>query len=111
MVFRLYTKQISQATRGLAAVVFVAGMLLIGAAMLIFAIPELFGYLMAGIFCLVGLSVLGFAVRLFIAASKMDKNTPNTSGPTDELGGTNEPVVYRKNVQVHVRESQEEVQE
>ena len=111
MVFRFYTKQVSQATRGRAAVVFITGMLLVAGAMLIVALPKLFGYLMAAVFALIGLSVIGYAVRLFVAASNMDKNAANSVTPSDELGGGNTPEVYRKNVQVHVRDSDQNQQE
>jgi multisubunit Na+/H+ antiporter MnhC subunit len=102
MVFRFYTKQISQATRGIAATVFVVGMLLIGFAILIFALPELFAYLAAGVFFLIGLSVIGHAVRLFFIASGMDRNM--TADPNQQ----GQPETYRKNVTIHTKTLDEE---
>jgi len=102
MVFRFHTRQLSQATRGLAATVFIVGMLLIGFAMLIVALPKLFGYLVAGVFFFVGLSVLFYAVRLFLAASAMDRAADQAPKPP----GGDEPVVYRKNVSVRVHDDQ-----
>ena len=102
MVFRFYTRQVSQATRGIAATVFIAGMLLIGFGMLIFALPQLFAYLAAGVFFLMGLSVIGHAVRLFFVASKMDRGMPadqNQHGQAE---------TYRKNVTAHIKAPEEE---
>ena len=104
MVFRFHTRQLSQATRGLAATVFIVGMLLIGFAMLIFALPELFAYLAAGVFFFVGLSILFYAVRLFLAASAMDRAA--NRAPEPDMPAGDEPVVYRKNVTVHIRDDQ-----
>ncbi len=99
MAFKFYTNQLSQATRGLAAGVFIVGMLLIGFAMLIFALPVLFGYLVAGVFCFIGLSVLGYAIKLFIAASRMDQNF--SSAPDQE----GQPMTHRKHVDATVQPS------
>ncbi|MBN1817868.1 MAG: hypothetical protein JW828_10945 [Sedimentisphaerales bacterium] len=102
MVFRLYTKQISQATRGLAAGIFIVGMLLIGFAMLIFALPELFAYLAAGVFFFIGLVTLGYALRLFIAASSMDRHAQTMSDmPADEA---EDPLVRRKKIEIKVEQ-------
>ena len=102
MVFRFYTKQISQATRGIAATVFVVGMLLIGFAMLIFVLRDLFAYLAAGVFFLMGLSVIGHAVRLFFVASRMDRNVPAGTDWRDQ------PETYRKNVTIRTKTPDEE---
>jgi len=106
MIFRFYTRQLSQATRGLAATVFVVGMLLIGFAMLIFALPELFAYLAAGVFFFIGLSVIVYAVRLFMTASAMDRAADAAGEPGGGEPTGDEPVVYRKNVTMHVREEE-----
>ncbi len=102
MVLRFHTRQLSQATRGLAATVFIVGMLLIGFGMLIFALPELFAYLAAGVFFFVGLSIIVYAVRLFLAASAMDRAADQAPEPPTG----DEPVVYRKNVSVRVTDDQ-----
>ncbi len=90
-MFKFYHNQISRATRSFAAGVFIVGMILIGFAMLIIALPALFAALAAGVFFLVGLSIIIYAVKLFIAANRIDK-----SGQDDEP--------YRSNVQIHYRE-------
>jgi len=97
MFFRFYTKQLSEATRGLAAVVFIVGMLLIGFAMLIFALPKLFAWLAAGVFFAIGLTTIGYAVRLFIAASRLDRDMPMVD---DE----DEAIIRRKHVDIRVEE-------
>lgn len=103
MIFRFYTRQISQATRGLAATVFIIGMLLIGAAMLIFALPEFFAYLAAGVFFFMGLVVCGYAFKLFYAAMVMDRNAP----PVDQQEfRDDQPEIYTKKVDVTVKDTQ-----
>ena len=86
--FRFYSDQLSQATRGMAAGVFVVGLLLIGFGLLIFALPELFATIAALFFGFVGVSVIGFAVRLFLASRNIDKAGKDYDA-------------YRENVKIH----------
>lgn len=77
-----------QATAGVAAVVFVVGMLLLGFALLIYALPDLFATLAALFFVFAGISTIGFSIKLLIASKKFGDMSKNQ-----------EP--YRENVQIH----------
>jgi hypothetical protein len=90
MFFRFHSNHFSRATKKVAAGLFIVAMLFMGFAALIFAIPELFGYLAAIAFFLIGLSLLGYAVRLFAAAGDIEKQVEE---PEQES--------YRRNVQIH----------
>ena len=92
MVFRLYSERLSKATRGLAAGIFIVGMLLVGFGVLIIALPELFAMLAAMVFFIAGLSCIGYTVRLFCAFRKMDT----------DLSDNEE--AYRENVTIHMEE-------
>jgi len=54
MPFRFYTNMMSQASRSAASGILVVGLLLIGFGALILALPELFAFLAAALFFLVG---------------------------------------------------------
>ena len=84
-MFRFYSNQLSQATRKIATVAFIAGMMLIGFGILIMALPELFALLAAIFFFIAGIGVMSYAVRIFCAASKISKQED----------------VFRHNVKIH----------
>ena len=92
MVFRYFTNMISQASRNLAATIFVVGLLLIGFGVIIVALPELFAYLMAGVFFVAGAGCGITAVKIFWTAKKLDQAGSDSSEP------------YRENVQIHIEE-------
>jgi hypothetical protein len=92
MVFRYYTNAISQASRNVAAGIFVVGLLLIGFGVIIIALPELFALLMAAVFFIAGIGCGITALKIFWAARKIDKAD---SGPSGD---------YRENVQIHIEE-------
>ena len=92
MVFRYYTNAISQASRNVAAVIFIVGLLLIGFGVIIVALPELFAYLMAGVFFVAGIGCGMTAIKIFWAAAKLDRAGSEPSEP------------YRENVQIHIEE-------
>jgi hypothetical protein len=92
MVFRYYTNMISQASRNVAAMIFIVGLLLIGFGVIIVALPELFAYLMAGVFFVAGVGCGVTAVKIFWTARKIDQAGSEPSGP------------YRENVQIHIEE-------
>ena len=90
MFFRFRSSEISKATNSIAAGIFIVGMVLIGFGVLIIALPALFAALAAGIFFLVGVSIIGYAIRLFVTIKRMQ-------GPDDDE--------YRHNVEIHSPEN------
>lgn len=90
MVFRIHSSQLSEATKSIAGWIFTAGLLLLGFGVLIIALPAVFIFIAAGIFFLAGLSVIGYAARLFIAAGRMGKDLNDNSRNA-----------YRENVKIH----------
>ena len=92
MNFRFYTNAISQASRAVAAGIFIVGLLLIGFGVIIAALPEIFAYLAAAMFFIAGIGCGITAVKIFWAQRKLDKiNSDDSQG-------------YRKNVQIHIEE-------
>lgn len=89
MMFRFHSSQFSKATRGIAASIFIVGMLFIGFGVLILALPPLFIALAAGVFFLIGLSVIGYSIKLFFILKKMQQKPHD---PND---------AYRNNVTIH----------
>ena len=86
--FKYSSNPLTQATAGAAAAVFIVGMLLIGFALLIFALPKLFATIASLFFVLAGVSTIGFSIKLLIASKRIDDMTK----PRDD---------YRENVQIH----------
>ena len=95
MSFRFYTNMISQASRNIAAGIFIVGLLLIGFGVIILALPEIFALLAAAVFFIAGLGCAITAVKIFLAQRKLDKINSDFSEP------------YRENVQIHIEEHQE----
>jgi len=96
MSFRFYTNAISQVSRAAAAGIFILGLLLIGFALLIYALPRFFATLAAIVFFVAGLGCAITAVRVFLAQRKLDKFSSDDSD------------AYRKNVQIHIEEHYEQ---
>ena len=96
MSFRFYTIAISQASRGIAAGIFILGLVLIGFALLIYALPKFFATLAAIVFFVAGLGCGITAVKIFLAQRKLDKL------------GSDDSDAYRKNVQIHIEEHYEQ---
>jgi len=92
MIFRFWTNAISQASRGLAAGIFVVGLLLIGFGVIILALPEVFAFLAAAVFFIVGIGCGITAVKIFLAQRRLDKLTDNKSHG------------YRENVEIYTEE-------
>jgi hypothetical protein len=86
--FKSNSNPLTQATAGAAAAVFVVGMLLLGFALMIFALPKLFATLAALFFVLAGISTIGFSIKLLVASKKISDMTQGRE-------------VYRDNVQIH----------
>lgn len=93
MDFRFYSNAISQASRNVAAGIFIIGMLLIGFGFLVYVLRELFAFLFAILFCVGGIGCIGTAVKIFWAQRKMDKHMHNNQGPG-----------YRENVRLHTKD-------
>ena len=92
MSFRFYTNAISQASKNVAAGIFIAGLLLIGFGFLIYVLKEIFAILVAIVFSVAGAGCLITAVKIFLGQRKIDKLASNDSE------------VYRKNVQISIEE-------
>jgi predicted membrane protein len=89
MPFRYYTNLLSQASRTMAATIMVIGLLLIGFALLILALPALFAFLAAAVFFLAGCSCAVAAVKMFQIQRQLDRRAPDDAD------------AYRENVVIH----------
>ena len=96
MSFRLYTNAISQASRNVAAGIFIVGMLLIGFGFLIWVLRELFAILFAIVFCIAGVGCMVTAVKIFCGLRRLQKTS--SAGPEE----------YRNNVQIHIEQDHSE---
>jgi hypothetical protein len=92
MPFRFYTNILSQASRTAASGIMVVGLLLIGFGVVIAALPELVGYMVAAVFFVAGLGCAVTALRILWAQRRIDRFD------ADGLD------VYRKNVRIHTGE-------
>ena len=91
MVFRYYSSAVSQASRSLAYGILVIGLMLMGFGVIIAAMPEVFAYLAAAVFFVLGLGCALTALKIYLAQRRMC--TPQS--PSSD--------VYRDNVRIHVR--------
>ena len=89
MPFRFRTNMLSQASRTIAGSILMIGLLLIGFATLIMALPELFAFLAAAVFFLAGTACTIIALKVFWAQRRLHKHPPD------------EADVYRENVVIH----------
>jgi hypothetical protein len=92
MSFRFYTNAISQASRKVAAGVFILGLLLIGFGFLVYVLRDLFAILAAMIFFIAGVGCGITAIKILLAQRKLNKMS---RGDSED---------YRKNVQIHIEE-------
>ncbi len=92
MVFRYYSNAISQASRNVAAAIFIVGMMLIGFGFMIYLLPRFFATLAAAVFFIAGIGCGITAVKIFLASRKLDQAN---SDPSES---------YRENVQIHIEE-------
>ena len=92
MIFRYYTNAVSRASRNVAVAISAVGLLLVGFGVIILALPEIFAFLAAAVFFIVGIGCGVTAIKIFLVQRKLDKiNSDNSSG-------------YRENVQIHIEE-------
>ena len=96
MSFRFYTNAISQASRAVAAGIFIAGLILIGFGFMIYLLPKFFATLAAIVFFVAGLGCAITAVKIFLAQRQLDKINSDDS------------MVYRKNVRIRTEEHYDE---
>lgn len=96
MSFRFYTNVISQASRNVAAGLFIVGLLLIGFGFLVYILRELFAVLAAIVFFVAGIGCGITAVKILWAQYKIDKAASDDSEP------------YRENVRIHIEEHRDE---
>ena len=93
MVFRFYSDQLSQATKGVAGWIFMAGLFLVGFGLLVIFLKDVFVFIAAGMFFLFGFCVMYYAVRLYLAARRMGKGVPGEQAEA-----------YRENVKVRIED-------
>lgn len=91
MVFRYYSNAVSQASRSLAYGILVIGLMLMGFGAIIAAMPEVFAYLAAAVFFVVGLGCAITALKIYLAQRRLSRPE---SPPAQ---------VYRDNVRIHAQ--------
>ncbi len=89
MVIRFYNSMLSQASRRMATGLVTVGLLLGGFGILIIALPELFAFLAALVFFIVGLGCALSGARIYWAQRRIDHME---SPPSDSI---------RQNVRIH----------
>ncbi|MHC4488874.1 MAG: hypothetical protein ACYSW7_06820 [Planctomycetota bacterium] len=92
MSFRVYTNAISQASRTIAAGIFIVGLVLIGFGFMIYLLPKFFATLAAVVFFVTGTGCGITAVKIFLAQKKLDRLNSDDSQR------------HRKNVQIRTEE-------
>lgn len=92
MSLRFWTNAVSEASRRVAAGIFIVGLLLIGFGVIILALPEIFAFLAAAVFFVAGVGCGVTAVKIFLVQRELNKlNTDDSQG-------------YRENVHIHTEE-------
>ncbi len=92
MSFRFYTNAISRASRGVAAWLAAAGLVLIGFGLMIYLLPRLFAAIAAAVFFVAGFGCLTTGIKIFLAQRKVDRII------SDDSAG------YREGVRIHIEE-------
>ena len=92
MWFRSYTNAISQASKTVAAGIFIVGLVLIGFAFMIYLLPRLFATLAAIVFFVAGAGCATTAIKMFWAQRKLDRMDPEA--PSD----------FRENVHIRIEQ-------
>ncbi|MHC4758117.1 MAG: hypothetical protein ACYTE8_05645 [Planctomycetota bacterium] len=92
MFYRQYTSAVSQASKSAAAWFFVVGLMLIGFGMLVWVLKEIFAFLAAALFFLIGFFCGVTGLKIYFAQRRFDKMN---RGEGD---------VHRKNVRIHRQE-------
>jgi membrane protein implicated in regulation of membrane protease activity len=89
MSFRFYTSILSQASRTIATGILTVGLVLIGFGAVIAAFPEVFAYLAAAVFFVVGLSLVLAALKMLWTQRRLSRHPP---------------APYRENVRIHTED-------
>jgi uncharacterized membrane protein YiaA len=92
MLFQYYTNAISRASKNFAAGIFLAGLFLFGIGVLITAMPELIGYIVAALFFVAGFVCCVTAAKILLTIKKIDSTKSN---PED---------AYRENVHIRIEQ-------
>jgi len=92
MSFGFYKNALSQATRGVATMIFVAGLVLIGFGFLIYLLPRLFATLAAVVFFVTGVGCATTAIKIFLVHRKIERISSDDSA------------YYRRDIEVHIKE-------
>ncbi len=92
MSFGFYKNALSQATRGVATMIFVTGLVLIGFGFLIYLLPRFFATLAAVVFCVVGVGCATTAIKIFLVHRKIERISSDDSA------------YYRRDIEVHIKE-------
>ena len=87
----------SQMSKGFAKGLFVIGLLLIGFGVLVYVLKEIFAAIAAAIFIVAGGACCYNAIKLFLSSRRMHKMDADFDQPDG----------YRKNVQIHIKDSGE----
>ena len=66
MFFRQYNSMLNEANKGFAKGMFILGLFLIGFAMLVWVLKEVFAFIAAGIFIIAGVGCLSAAVKAWL---------------------------------------------
>ncbi len=93
---RFYTNMVSQASKSIAAGIFIVGLVLVGFGFLIYLLPKFFATLAAAVFFIAGFACAVTAVKIFLAQRQLDKMNSDDSQD------------YRENVQIHIENHFEE---
>ncbi|UCE98605.1 MAG: hypothetical protein JSV82_05295 [Planctomycetota bacterium] len=106
MSFRFYADAISQASRRVAGMIFVFGLVLIGFGFMIYFLPRLFATLAAVVFFVVGIGCLTTGVKIFLAQKKLDQiNSNDLQGHSPFCHKPQNG--FRENVQIHSKEEED----
>ncbi len=92
MWFHSYTNMLSQASRTVAMGILTVGLVLIGFGAVIVAFPEVFAFLAAAVFFVVGLSLAVAALKMLWTQRRFSRGSPT---------------VYRENVRIHTHDHSE----
>ena len=73
MSLRFYTNAVTQASQGIAAAIFIVGLVLVGFAFMIYLLPKFFATLAAIVFFVTGLGCGITAVKIFLAQKRVKR--------------------------------------